>query len=110
MIKVTIQEIEEDLCNLDSEYRESLAKGLVKLKFLSDTPLKLFYGDEEDNEEFERVYSKLLNSKELKNIINFISNDMKDDFQFGYYNEIANRYNELVESMIEEEKLNEFEM
>lgn len=26
-LKVTIEEIEEDLCDLDTEYREALAKG-----------------------------------------------------------------------------------
>ena len=43
-MEITINTIEEDLSELDTEYREALANCLVELKYLSDTPLKLSFG------------------------------------------------------------------
>ena len=74
-MKVTIEEIEEDLCDLDTEYREALAKGLVDMKYLSDTPLSLKYGTDMQQQELKRVYSKPLSGKQLKDIINYISKE-----------------------------------
>lgn len=82
-MKVTIEEIEEDLCDLDTEYREALAKGLVDMKYLSDTPLSLKYGTDMQQQELKRVYSKPLSGKQLKDIINYISKDMQGDYQYG---------------------------
>ncbi len=42
--EVTVEDIEMELCSLDTEYREALAYSLVELKYISDTPLKLKYG------------------------------------------------------------------
>ena len=71
-LKVTIEEIEEDLCDLDTEYREALEKGLVDMKYLSDTPLSLKYGTDIQQQELKRVYSKPLSGKQLKDIINYL--------------------------------------
>lgn len=91
-IKVTIENIEESLCSLDSEYRESLAKVLMNLKYLSDSPLRLSYGNEKQQKELEMVYKRPLNSKEIKEIISFISKDMRGDYQYGSFAGIAKRY------------------
>lgn len=91
-IKVTIENIEESLCSLDSEYRESLAKALMNLKYLSDSPLRLSYGNEKQQKELEMVYKRPLNSKEIKEIISFISKDMRGDYQYGSFAGIAKRY------------------
>ena len=90
-LKVTIEEIEEDLCDLDTEYREALAKGLVDMKYLSDTPLSLKYGTDMQQQELKRVYSKPLSGKQLKDIINYISKDMQGDYQYGRYKGIADK-------------------
>ena len=86
------KEIEEDLCDLDTEYREALAKGLVDMKYLSDTPLSLKYGTDMQQQELKRVYSKPLSGKQLKDIINYISKDMQGDYQYGRYKGIASMY------------------
>lgn len=65
-MKVTIEEIEEDLCDLDTEYREALAKGLVDMKYLSDTPLSLKYGTDMQQQELKRVLFKTFIRKAIK--------------------------------------------
>ena len=44
-LELTIEDMFFDLEYLDSEYREALAKGLMDLKYLSDSPLKLTCGN-----------------------------------------------------------------
>jgi len=97
--KVTIEDIEESLCSLDSVYRESLATTLMKLKYLSDSPLSLSLGNEKQQKELEMVYERPLNSKEIKEIISFISKDMRGDFQYGSFSGIAKRYIDLANKM-----------
>ena len=99
-LKVTIEEIEEDLCDLDTEYREALAKGLVDMKYLSDTPLSLKYGTDIQQQELKRVYSKPLSGKQLKDIINYISKDMQGDYQYGRYKGIASMYLNIADQII----------
>ena len=97
--KVTIEDIEESLCSLDSEYRESLASALIKLKYLSDSPLSLSLGNEKQQKELEMVYERPLNSKEIKEIISFISKDMRRDYQYGSFSCIAKKYIDLANKM-----------
>lgn len=104
MYKVTISEIEEELFDLDTEYRESLAKGLVELKYLSDTPLKLSYGTDKQQKELEKVYNRKLNSNEIIEIIEYMLKDMKGDFQYHYFNSIAKRYLDIAKEMQDKEK------
>lgn len=99
-MKVTIEEIEEDLCDLDTEYREALAKGLVDMKYLSDTPLSLKYGTDIQQQELKRVYSKPLSGKQLKDIINYISKDIQGDYQYGRYKGIASMYLNIADQII----------
>ncbi len=99
-MKVTIEEIEEDLCDLDTEYREALAKGLVDMKYLSDTPLSLKYGTDMQQQELKRVYSKPLSGKQLKDIINYISKDMQGDYQYGRYKGIASMYLNIADQIM----------
>lgn len=99
-MKVTIEEIEEDLCDLDTEYREALAKGLVDMKYLSDTLLSLKYGTDMQQQELKRVYSKPLSGKQLKDIINYISKDMQGDYQYGRYKGIASMYLNIADQII----------
>ena len=91
-IKITITDIENDLCSLDTEYREALAHCLMELKYLSDSPLRLSLGTQEQQDELEKVYNKPLNSKQIKEIINFICDEMKGDFQYGRFSCIASTY------------------
>ncbi len=98
-IKVTISRIEQDLCDLDTEYREALAHALMDLKYLSDSPLRLSYGTEKQQAELNRVYEKSLNPKQIKEIINYISKEMSGDFQYGRYSSIARDYLSIAEQM-----------
>lgn len=106
-IKVTINDIEFDLCDrtLDTEYREALAHALVKLGYLSDTPLRLSMGTEEQQQELERVCNKPLKPKQLKNIIEFISAEMKGDFQYGNFKPLMDYYLNLADVLINKDRL-----
>lgn len=91
---VTIEDIEMSICDrdLDTEYREALAKSLVELKYISDTPLNLKFGTEKQQKELERVWKKPLKAKQITEIINSIMNEMKGDFQYGRFLKLASYY------------------
>lgn len=99
-IKVTVSDIEEDLYSLDTEYREALAHALMNLKYVSDSPLNLSMGTEKQQQELQRVYETPLKPKQVKEIINFISKEMKGDFQYGGFIGIEKKYNDLAEKML----------
>ena len=104
--KITIMDIESDLEDLDTEYREALAESLVELNYLSDTPLNLEYGTEKQQKELDRVYNKPLKSKQLEKIINKISEKMQGDFQYGSYKDIERYYLDIAKDMKLAEKRN----
>ena len=91
---VTIEDIEMSICDrdLDTEYREALAKSLVELKYISDTPLNLKFGTEKQQKELERLWKKPLKAKQITEIINNIMNEMKGDFQYGRFLKLASYY------------------
>ena len=103
---VTIEDIENDICDrdLDTEYREALAKSLVELKYISDTPLKLKYGTEKQQEELERVWKRPLKAKQIKEIINSMMNEMKGDFQYGRFSKLASYYLETAKKLQKREE------
>ena len=98
-IKIIINDIEQDLNDLDTEYRESLANALVKLHYFDDTPLKLSLGNEYQQQMLERVYNAPLKANQLENIILFISNEMKHDFQYGAFKLKQKYYLKITEEM-----------
>lgn len=101
-IKVTYDDLNESLEELDTEYREALAGAVVNLNLISDYPLKLEYGTYEQREEIDRFYSMPLKPKDLKNIINYISEQMKNDFQYNLYKPIESYYLNKVKEMEQE--------
>ena len=60
---ITIENIEMEIddLGLDSEYGEALAKTLMKLNYISNSPLTLSYGTSEQRKELERVWKMPLN-------------------------------------------------
>jgi len=98
-IKITINDIEESLCSLDTEYREALARALMDFNYLSDSPLALSLGTEKQQQELQKVYETPLKAKQVKEIISYISKEMKGDFQYGGFVNIASRYNSLADKM-----------
>lgn len=103
--KITINTIEEDLSELDTEYREALAHCLVDLKYLSDTPLRLSIGNYEQQRELEKVRLKPLSDKQIMEIIKYISDEMKNDYQYGRFKNIASVYmNRIGKNKKSEEK------
>lgn len=103
-IIVTIEDIEESLCDLDTEYREALAIGLTKLNYISDTPIQLKYGNEEQQKELERVWKKPLKAKQVNEIIQCIADKMKGDFQYGQFRGIASEYMDISKAMKKNEE------
>ena len=98
-IQVTIEDIDESLYSLDTEYREALAKALMELKYISDSPLNLSFGTEKQQQELKNAYEKPLKANDIKEIINFISKEMKGDFQYGGFTGIASRYLNIADKM-----------
>lgn len=97
--KITIEDIKLSLYHLDTEYGEALARALIELKYLSDSPLNLSCGTEKQKRELERVYNKPLSAEQINELISFISDKMKNDFQYPQYSKIADEYKQIVESM-----------
>ncbi len=106
-IKVTINDIENDLFDLDTEYREALAHSLMELKYVSDSPLNLSLGTEEQQEELKRVYEKPLKTKQIKEIISFMDKEMKGDFQYGSFRGVVSKYMNLANQMEKDNKAKE---
>lgn len=103
--QVTIDEIHESLYDLDTEYREALARALMKFKYVSDSPLNLSIGTKQQQAELKRVITKPLNANEIKKIINFMVNEMKDDFQYNKFEPIVSKYLNIAKQM--QQKANE---
>ena len=106
MKKVFISDIREDLYDayLDTEYREALANSLMNLKMLSDSPMNLHYGNEKEKRELEKVETTPLNSNQISEIIHLMMYEMRNDFQYGHFKPIANKYIAISEKMKEKEQ------
>lgn len=102
MEKITFEDINENLCDLDTEYREALAKAVVELNYISDTPLSLSYGSVKQRLEWEKFNTKPLTGEEIINIIKFMQKEMKGDFQYGRFKEIASMYLDIAKHMQEQ--------
>ena len=104
---ITIENIEMEIddLGLDSEYGEALAKTLMKLNYISNSPLTLSYGTSEQRKELERVWKMPLNSKQIKEIIQGMVNEMKGDYQYGRFSLFASKYIEKAKKMERGEKL-----
>lgn len=98
---IKISDIREDLydANLDTEYREALAHSLMTLGYVSDTPLNLYYGTEEEKRELEKVEKMSLDSNQISEIIHLMMYEMRNDFQYGRFKPVANKYIEISEKM-----------
>lgn len=98
---IRISDIREDLydANLDTEYREALAHSLMTLGYVSDTPLNLYYGTEEEKRELEKVEKMSLDSNQISEIIHLMMYEMRNDFQYGKFKPVANKYIEISEKM-----------
>ena len=92
--KVTISDIRESLydANLDTEYREALAHAIMELEYVSDSPLNLYFGTEKQKRELEKAEKMSLNSNQISEIIHLMMYEMRDDFQYGKFKPIADKY------------------
>lgn len=104
--EVTVEDIEMELCSLDTEYREALAYSLVELKYISDTPLKLKYGTEKQQNELKKFWEKPLKSQQIISIIRNITMKMRGDYQYGRFMCIASKYLNIADEMKKSEKSN----
>ena len=98
---VRISDIREDLyeANLDTEYREALAHSLITLEYVSDSPLNLYLGTEKQKKELERVENMSLNSNQISEIIHLMMYEMRNDFQYGRFKPVANKYINISKEM-----------
>lgn len=98
---VTINDIREDLydANLDTEYREALAHAMMELEYVSDSPLNLYLGTEKEKKELERVEKMSLNSNQISEIIHLMMYEMRNDFQYGRFKPVANKYINISKQM-----------
>ena len=98
-MKITIEDIFESLENLDTEYRESLANALMKLNYTYTSPLELSLGDDEDNKVLDTIYNMPLKQEQIKEIISFISDEMKEDYQYGAFKRFETYYMNMANSL-----------
>ena len=91
---IRISDIREDLynANLDSEYREAMVNALIGLEYISDDPLNLSLGTQKEKKELERVEKMSLNSNQISEIIHLMMYEMRDDFQYGRFKPVADKY------------------
>jgi hypothetical protein len=86
----TIQSIESELTNLDSEYREALAQALIDLDIITETPLQMEQNGKLDI--YEKIINKPLTRNQASKIISTIAKTMQNDFQFQEFNNIFGSY------------------
>lgn len=98
---IRISDIREDLydANLDTEYREALAHAMIQLEYVSDTPLNLYFGTEKEKKELERVENMSLDSNQISEIIHLMMYEMRNDFQYGRFKPVANKYINISKQM-----------
>lgn len=90
--QTTIQMIEESLLSLDTEYREALAHCLMDKNYLNESPLTMSLGTSKQQNELDRVYNMSLSDAQVNEILDYISNQMKNDFQYSQYKIIESNY------------------
>ena len=93
--------------NLDTEYREALAHSIMGLGYVSDSPLNLSLGTQEERKEIEKVENKALDSNQISEIIYLMMYEMRNDFQYGRFKPIALKFLKISENMKNKEKSQE---
>lgn len=101
-IKITLDDINESLYDVDSVYREALAEALMDLKYISDSPLNLSMGTLEQQKELEEVMTRPLKPKQIKEVIGCVNKKMKGDFQYAAYQNCISIYLDLAYKMKKE--------
>lgn len=98
---IKISDIREDLydANLDTEYREALAHSLMTLEYINDSPLNLYLGTEKEKKELEKLEKMPLNSNQISEIIHLMMYEMRDDFQYGRFKPVADKYINIAKQM-----------
>lgn len=99
--KVRIIDIQHAISDawLDTEYREALAKAMIVLGYVSDTPLKLSIGTPEQRKELKEVKERPLTSNQLSEIIHLMMYKMRNDFQYGTFKPIVSKFLNISEKM-----------
>jgi len=100
-MKIKLKDIRQATydANLDTEYREALAHSLMGLGYISDYPLNLYMGIQEEKEELERVETRPLDSNQISEIIHLMMYEMRDDFQYERFKPVALRFLNISEEM-----------
>ena len=70
---------------------------------MSDSPLNLRYGTKEQQEELIKVRTTPLKANQINEIMNFMLDKMKDDFQFAGFERVAQKYINISKKMESEE-------
>lgn len=98
---VTINDIREATydANLDTEYREAMAHSLMVLGYVSDSPLNLSFGTQEQKKEIQEVEERALDSNQISEIIHLMMYQMRNDFQYGRFKPVALKFLNISEQM-----------
>jgi len=102
--KITIADIKNSTydANLDTEYREALAHAMIHLGYISEDPINLYLGTDEEKKEIERIESMQLDSNQISELMHLMMYEMRDDFQFGRFRPVANKYIQISNEMRKE--------
>lgn len=103
---VKINDIRESLydANLDTEYREAMAQSIMTLGYVSDSPLNLHFGTEEQQHEIEKFEAMALDSNQISEIIHLMIYQMRNDFQYGQFKPVALKFLDISKKMKNENK------
>ena len=101
MEKITILDIGESLCEaqLDSEYRQALIHALMQLEYINDDPINLHLGTMEKREKIRIVENMALDSNQISEIIHLMMYEMRNDFEYGSFKPVANKYINIAKQM-----------
>ncbi len=77
----------------------ALAKAVMKLNYISASPLQLSYGTTEQQKEWKKFKNRPLKSKEIIDITKSMQDEMKGDFQYGGFKEVVSYYMNMAEKV-----------
>ena len=104
---VTIEKIRKSLYDayLDTEYREALGNSMIALGYVKEDPFELlFLSSGDKRSEYIKNDTRPLSANEISELIHLMMYKLRDDFQYGRFKPIAQKYLEIAEKMRNETK------
>ncbi len=93
MSQYSATDLEEEISLLDTEYREALARAMMKVFNLPGSPLMIkIRGTAAEQQLLRHAYHDPLSDEKMKEILALMDESMKNDYQYGDYVNIRARF------------------